>query len=79
MGLVETLEFQNTQRTVLASQRKIRGCLITEELLQGVPKKITGSTDLSFGMQGSLIGLVETLQFQNTQRSEDSFSFLAQN
>ena len=44
-----------------------------------VKKKITGSTDLSFGMQGSLIGLVETLQFQNTQRSEDSFSFLAQN
>ena len=28
-------------------------------------------------MQGSLMGLVETLEFQNTPRSEDSFSFPA--
>ena len=39
--------------------------------------EVVGSTDLLFGMQGSLMGLVETLEFQNTPRSEDSFSFPA--
>ena len=37
-----------------------------------------GQNDPKFFMQGALMGLVETLEFQNTQRSEDSFSFPAQ-
>ena len=41
--------------------------------------EVVGSTDLLFGMQESIMSLVETLEFQNTQRSEDSFSFIAQN
>ena len=36
--------------------------------------EVVGSTDLIFGMQGALVCLVETLEFQNTQRSEASFS-----
>ena len=41
--------------------------------------EVVGSTDLLFGMKGSLMGLVEILEFQNTQRSEESFCFPDQN
>ena len=40
--------------------------------------EVVGSTDLIFGMQGAFMCLVETLEFQKTQRSEASFSFPAQ-
>ena len=40
-----------------------RGCSKTDQY-----SEVVGSTDLIFGMQGALMCLVETLEFQNTQR-----------
>ena len=73
MCLVETLEFQTSQRSEASFSFSAQYFRIANY------SEVVGSTDLIFGMQGSLMGLVETLEFQNTQRSEDRFSFSDQN
>ena len=73
MDLVETLEFQYTQRSEDSYSFLAQNWRLAHN------QRVTVSTDLRFGIKGSLMGLVETLEFQNTQRSEDSFIFLAQN
>ena len=72
MCLVETLEFQNKQR----SEASFSFPALYQRLAHY--SEIVGSIDLIFGMQGALMGLEETLEFQNTQRSEASFRFPAQ-
>ena len=51
MGLVQTLEFKNAQRSEDSFS-------FTENKRLAHNLRITGSIDLSFGMQGSLMGLV---------------------
>ena len=58
MCLVETLEFQTSQRSEASfsfSAQYFRMANYSE---------VVGSTDLIFGMQGSLMGVVETMEFQ---------------